>query len=135
MTVAIPDYTVTPAGSDYGDPRQQHDAIVAANATMARLATERGIAFVDTFDLSLRAADDRVARRGRRAPPERRPVRPLGGADRARRPGAHRALIAQVDWVDTVATAPLTGSFTLLMKESNRSRSAFVVFSRVMYSK
>jgi acyl-CoA thioesterase-1 len=59
VTVAIPDYTVTPAGSDYGDPRQQHDAIVAANATMARLATERGIAFVDTFDISLRAADDR----------------------------------------------------------------------------
>ena len=26
VTVAIPDYTVTPAGSDYGDPRQQHDA-------------------------------------------------------------------------------------------------------------
>ena len=25
MTVAIPDYTVTPAGADYGDPRQQHD--------------------------------------------------------------------------------------------------------------
>ena len=59
MTVAIPDYTVTPAGSDYGDPRRQHDAIVAANATMARLAAERGIAFVDIFDISLRAADDR----------------------------------------------------------------------------
>jgi lysophospholipase L1-like esterase len=59
VTVAIPDYTVTPAGPDYGDPRRQHDAIVAANAAMARLAAERGIAFVDTFDLSLRAATDR----------------------------------------------------------------------------
>jgi len=59
VTVAIPDYTVTPAGSDYGDPRQQHDRIVAANATMARLATERGVAYVDTFDVSLQAADDR----------------------------------------------------------------------------
>jgi acyl-CoA thioesterase-1 len=59
VTVAIPDYTVTPAGADYGDPRRQHDAIVAANATMAQLAAERGIAFVDTFDLSLRAANDR----------------------------------------------------------------------------
>jgi lysophospholipase L1-like esterase len=59
VTVAIPDYTVTPAGSDYGEPRQQHEAIVAANATMSRLAGERGIAYVDIFDLSLRAADDR----------------------------------------------------------------------------
>jgi lysophospholipase L1-like esterase len=59
VTVATPDYTVTPAGSDYGDPRKQHDAIVAANATMARLAAERGVAYVDTFDLSLRAAHDR----------------------------------------------------------------------------
>ena len=32
---------------------------MAANATMARLAAERGIAFVDTFDMSLRAAVDR----------------------------------------------------------------------------
>jgi acyl-CoA thioesterase-1 len=59
VTVATPDYTVTPAGADYGDPRRQHDAIVAANATMARLADGRGIAYVDTFDLSLRAAAER----------------------------------------------------------------------------
>ena len=59
VTVAIPDYTVTPAGGDYGDPGQQHEAIVASNAVMARLAEERGIAFVDIFDISLRAADDR----------------------------------------------------------------------------
>ncbi len=59
VTVAIPDYTVTPAGADYGDPREQHDAIVAANATMARLAQARAIAWVDIVDISLRAASDR----------------------------------------------------------------------------
>ena len=59
VTVAIPDYTVTPSGADYGDPRRQHDGIVANNAAMARLAAERGIAFVDIFDISLEAATDR----------------------------------------------------------------------------
>jgi acyl-CoA thioesterase-1 len=59
VTVAIPDYTVTPAGADYGDPDDQHDAIVANNTIMARLAAARGIAFVDIFDISLLAADDR----------------------------------------------------------------------------
>jgi acyl-CoA thioesterase-1 len=59
VTVAIPDYTVTPAGADYGDPRRQHDGIVANNAIMARLAAARGIAYVDTFDISLRVAGDR----------------------------------------------------------------------------
>jgi lysophospholipase L1-like esterase len=59
VAVAIPDYTVTPAGADYGDPGQQHGAIVEHNAIMARLAHERGIAFVDIFDISLEAADDR----------------------------------------------------------------------------
>ena len=58
-TIAIPDYTVTPAGSDYGDPREQHDAIAAANETMSRLAGDRGIAYVDIFEVSLRAAADR----------------------------------------------------------------------------
>ncbi len=59
VAIATPDYTVTPAGADFGDPRQQHDAIVAANATLAQLAAARGIAFVDIFDLSLLAATDR----------------------------------------------------------------------------
>jgi lysophospholipase L1-like esterase len=59
VTVAIPDYTVTPAGAEYGDPRQQHDGIVANNLAMARLAAGRGIAYADTFDISLRAATDR----------------------------------------------------------------------------
>ena len=60
VTVAIPDYTATPAGADYGDPNQQHAAIVASNAVMERLAGARGIAYVDIFDLSLRAAEDRA---------------------------------------------------------------------------
>ena len=59
VTVAIPDYTVTPAGADYGDPDDQHDGIVANNTIMARLAAARRIAFVDIFDISLLAADDR----------------------------------------------------------------------------
>ena len=60
VTVAIPDYTATPAGADYGDPAERHRGIVANNATMARRAAAAGIAFVDTFDLSLRARDDRA---------------------------------------------------------------------------
>jgi lysophospholipase L1-like esterase len=59
VAVAVPDYTATPAGADYGDPDDQHDAIVANNTIMARLAAARGIAFVDIFDVSLGAADDR----------------------------------------------------------------------------
>jgi acyl-CoA thioesterase-1 len=59
VTVAIPDYTATPAGADYGDPGRQHDGIVTSNRAMARLAASRGIAYVDTFDISLRAATDR----------------------------------------------------------------------------
>ena len=60
VAVAIPDYTVTPAGADYGDPDDQHDAIVTNNTIMARLATARGVSFVDIFDLSMGAADDRL---------------------------------------------------------------------------
>lgn len=59
VTVSIPDYTVTPAGADYGDPETKRAGIVQENATMARLTGERGIAFVDIFDISSRAADDR----------------------------------------------------------------------------
>ncbi len=59
VAVAIPDYTVTPAGADYGDPDQRRTAIVEENRIMAGLAADRGIAFVDIFDLSARAAADR----------------------------------------------------------------------------
>jgi len=59
VAVSIPDYTVTPAGTDYGDPAAKRASIVEANATMASLCEERAVAFVDIFDLSSRAADDR----------------------------------------------------------------------------
>lgn len=58
VTVGIPDYTVTPAGADYGEPTQRRAAIVEANGIMAALTAERGVAFVDIFDLSSRAASD-----------------------------------------------------------------------------
>ena len=59
IAVAIPDYTVTPAGARFGDPRQRHASIVAANAVMAEQAIGRGIGWIDIFDLSRRAGDDR----------------------------------------------------------------------------
>ncbi|MBA2380672.1 MAG: SGNH/GDSL hydrolase family protein [Chloroflexi bacterium] len=58
VTVATPDYTVTPQGAGYGDPATQSAGIRVNNATLRELAAARGIAFVDTFDLSLRAADE-----------------------------------------------------------------------------
>jgi lysophospholipase L1-like esterase len=58
VCVATPDYTVTPAGADYGQPSQQHEGIVTNNSIMRRLADDRGIAFVDIFDISLRARED-----------------------------------------------------------------------------
>jgi acyl-CoA thioesterase-1 len=59
VTVATPDYTVTPQGASYGDPATQAAAIRAFNAILRDLAADRGIAFVDIHDLSLRAAEDR----------------------------------------------------------------------------
>ena len=58
VVVTVPDYTVTPAGADYGDPAVRSAAIRANNATMTRLAAERGIACVDIHDISLEAATD-----------------------------------------------------------------------------
>jgi lysophospholipase L1-like esterase len=58
LAVATPDYTVTPQGAAYGDPVIQSRAIRTVNAILRELAAERAIAFVDIFDLSLRAADE-----------------------------------------------------------------------------
>src|SRR3972149_6295671 len=58
LTVSTPDYTVPPAGADYGDPARQSAAIRAFNAILAGEAGARGIAHVDIHDLSLRARDD-----------------------------------------------------------------------------
>ena len=59
VSVATPDYTVTPQGASYGDPRVQAAAIRRFNEVLAALAAARGIAFVDIHDISLRAASDR----------------------------------------------------------------------------
>ena len=64
--MATPDYTVTPQGAAFGDPTRQRAGIVRNNEHPARARRGRGIAFVDIFDISSRAAVDRtlVARDG-----------------------------------------------------------------------
>ena len=42
VVVAVPDYTVAPAGGDYGDPHQQHAGIVAGNAVITSEPLRRG---------------------------------------------------------------------------------------------
>ena len=66
VAVATPDYTVTPQGARYGDPRSQSAGIRRNNGILARASEQRGIRFVDIYDLSRRAEDDRslVARDG-----------------------------------------------------------------------
>jgi acyl-CoA thioesterase I len=59
LAVTTPDYTVTPAGADYGDPADRRAGIVRANDSLSAAAGSRGIAVVDIFDLSQRAATDR----------------------------------------------------------------------------
>ena len=59
LVVTTPDYTVTPAGADYGDPVRQRGAIASFNAVLREVAGARGIMVVDIFDLSERAATDR----------------------------------------------------------------------------
>lgn len=59
LVVTTPDYTVTPAGGDYGDRAGQSAGIQRNNAIDIELATARGIAVVDIYDLSLLAATDR----------------------------------------------------------------------------
>ncbi|MEO8229324.1 MAG: SGNH/GDSL hydrolase family protein [Chloroflexota bacterium] len=59
VTITTPDYTVTPAGADYGEPASQRAGIVRNNDLLSELSAARGIALVDIFDLSRRAATDR----------------------------------------------------------------------------
>jgi lysophospholipase L1-like esterase len=59
LVVTTPDYTVTPAGSDYGDPQAQSAGIRANNAILSEAAEARGIRVVDIYDISLRAATER----------------------------------------------------------------------------
>lgn len=58
VTISTPDYTVTPAGADYGDPARQAAAIRAFNAILSDASRQHGVAHVDIHDLSLRAATD-----------------------------------------------------------------------------
>ena len=59
FVVSTPDYTVTPAGADYGDPTQQSAGIRRNNEILQELAQAREIAFIDIYDISLEAANDR----------------------------------------------------------------------------
>lgn len=59
VAISTPDYTVTPRGADYGDPEQQAAGILRNNEILRAAAGARGVAFVDIYDLSLMAADDR----------------------------------------------------------------------------
>ena len=60
VCIATPDYTVTPSGEAFGDPIQQSDAILRANAIMREACESRGITFVpEIFELSQAARDDR----------------------------------------------------------------------------
>lgn len=58
LVVTTPDYTVTPAGADFGDPAQQAAGIRRNNATITELARALGVGVVDIYEVSLRAGDD-----------------------------------------------------------------------------
>ena len=58
LVVTTPDYTVTPSGSDYGDPVQQAAGIRANNAIITEVAVGLGIRVLDIYDISLEAASD-----------------------------------------------------------------------------
>ena len=94
VTVAIPDYTVTPAGADYGDPAGSTTGSCATTRSWSGSPAERGIAYVDIFDISLRAADDRSLVADDGLHPSGAQYAALGRADRAGRGAAARALTA-----------------------------------------
>jgi acyl-CoA thioesterase-1 len=58
VVVSLPDYTLTPEGAAYGEPDLRRRLIVEFNAILAESARDRGIAFVDIFDISRRVRDD-----------------------------------------------------------------------------
>ncbi len=59
LMVAIPDYTVTPAGAAYGNPAQMSAAIARFNEVGQAVAALRDVAFVpEIFAISQQAADD-----------------------------------------------------------------------------
>lgn len=58
VVVAIPEYTVTPHGANYGDPLIAREGIQGENAAMEVLAAARQIRFVDIYGISLEAESD-----------------------------------------------------------------------------
>lgn len=59
LAVATPDYTLTPAGSSFGDPAQQSAEIARFNDVLRIAAESRGIAFVaEIYEISRRVASD-----------------------------------------------------------------------------
>jgi len=59
LAVATPDYTLTPAGSSFGDPAQQSAEIARFNDVLRSAAEAQGIAFVaDIYEISSRVASD-----------------------------------------------------------------------------
>jgi acyl-CoA thioesterase-1 len=66
LLVTTPDYTVTPAGADYGDPATKRAAIRRFNDILTQAGRSLGIAVVDIFDISETVATDSslVARDG-----------------------------------------------------------------------
>lgn len=59
VAVETPDYTRTPAGSDYGNPERQRAGIVAVNDLLRTAAESRDIRFVEgIFEISQGAATD-----------------------------------------------------------------------------
>jgi lysophospholipase L1-like esterase len=59
LVLTTPDYTVTPAGGEFGDPAHQSARIRDFNAALTTISASRGVSVVDIHDLSLRAATDR----------------------------------------------------------------------------
>ena len=59
LVVTTPDYTVTPAGANFGDPATQSAGIQERNWLITQLAAANGISVVDIYDISLQAATDR----------------------------------------------------------------------------
>ena len=60
VLVTTPDYTVTPAGADYGDPAVQSAAIRRINSILEEVARRRALPVVDIHPISLQAARDRT---------------------------------------------------------------------------
>ena len=60
LAVTTPDYTVTSAGADYGKPATVSAQIRRFNDAFTAAARAHEVAVVDVYDLSRRAADDRI---------------------------------------------------------------------------